>query len=104
MREVNIETISEAELRRLCDEIYRDRLEIYEFNPGMSRREAVLWMLLGCLISLLSVTDAESAELTVSPSHDPYGESVCKLLNARSSPPFDPQPFVEELSRRVENE
>lgn len=99
-----VETISEADFEKLCDEIYRDRFEIYDFNPGASKREAVLWMLLGCLISLLSVTDAELQSLVDSSSQDPYGESVCKLLRARGSPPFDPQPFVEELSKKVESE
>jgi hypothetical protein len=102
--EVKVETISEGELKRLCDEIYRDRFEIYEFNPGAPKREAVRWMLLGCLISLLSVTDAELQALVDSSSLDPYGESVCKLLQERASPPFDPQPHVEELSKRVEND
>lgn len=96
------ETISKADFEKLCDEIYRDRFEIYEFNPNASKREAVLWMLLGCLISLLSVTDAELQSLVDSSSTDPYGEAVCKLLVERGSPPFDPQPFVEELSKRVE--
>jgi hypothetical protein len=100
----SVETISEEEFGRLCDEVYRDRLEIYDFNPNVTKREAVLWMLLGCLISLLSVTDAELQSLLDSSGQDPYGESICTLLSARAAPPFDPQPFVEELSKRVEND
>ncbi|HEV7842437.1 MAG TPA: hypothetical protein VGO69_02010, partial [Pyrinomonadaceae bacterium] len=97
-------TISVGEFERLCDEIYRDRFEIYDFNPNVTKREAVLWMLLGCLISLLSVTDAELQSFVDSSSRDPYGESLCKLLGERAAPPFDPQPFVEELSKKVESE
>jgi hypothetical protein len=100
----SVETISEEEFRRLCEEIYRDRFEIYGFNPGATKREAVLWMLLGCLISLLSVGEAEAQALAASSSRAPYADAVCKLLLERAAPPFDPQPFVEELSKRVENE
>ena len=100
-----VETISEAEFEKLCDEIYRDRFEIYDFNPSATKREAVLWMLLGCLISLLSINDAKLQSLVDSScAEDPYGEAVCKLLRERGEPSFDPRPFVEELSKRVENE
>lgn len=98
------ETISESEFQRICDEIYRDRFEIYDFNPNATKREAVLWMVLGCLISLLSITDAELQSLVDSSSIDPYGDAICNLLRERAAPTFDPQPFVEELSKKVENE
>jgi hypothetical protein len=100
----SFETISEVEFRGLCEEIYRDRFEIYDFNPGATRREAILWMLLGCLISLLSVGDDEVQSLADSSSRDPYADAVCKLLRERGAPPFAAQPLVEELSKRVENE
>lgn len=91
------ETISEAEFRKLCDGIYRDRFEIYRFNPGADKREALLWMLTGCLISLLSVTDAELENLAGSRGQDTYADAIFALLQGRSSPPFDPRPCVEEL-------
>ncbi|HEY0323302.1 MAG TPA: hypothetical protein VGC66_20260 [Pyrinomonadaceae bacterium] len=98
------ETISESEFQRLCDEIYRDRFEIYAFNPNTTKREALLWMILGCLISLLSITDAELQSLADSSSLDPYGDAICNLLRERAAPPFAPQPFVLELSKKIENE
>ncbi len=100
----SVETISADEFKRVCDEIYRDRFEIYDFNPAATKREAVLWMLLGCLISLLSVNDEELQALYGSSSRDPYGDAVRRLLEGRTAPPFDPRPVVEELSERVENE
>lgn len=100
--QMNVETISEDEFKRVCEEIYRDRLEIYSFRPGTSRSEAILWMLLGCLISLLSITDAELQALANSSSADPYGDAVCNLMQARAEPHFDARPIVEELLKRVE--
>lgn len=98
-----METISRDDLKRLCDEIYRDRSEIYEFNPAATRRDALLWMLLGCLISLLSIPHEELEAATNSSGRD-YGDVVCKLLRERVAPPFDPYPYIEELSRRAGNE
>ncbi len=101
---MGVETISESELRRVCDEIYRDRFEIYAFNPGASQSDALLWMLLGCLISLLSVEEEELQALFESSGQASYTDATCKLLEGRTAPPFDPRPVVEELSRRAENE
>jgi hypothetical protein len=98
------ETISESRLERVCDEIYRDRFEIYGFNPGVSRSDAVLWMLLGCLISLLSITEEESQALFDASGQVLYADAVCKLLKGRTEPPFDPRPCVEELAKGVLNE
>lgn len=100
----SVETISEEELERLCDEIYSDRFEIYGFRPVASRREAVLWMLLGCLISLLNVSDEELQALAGSSTSESYGEIICKLTKERSAQPFDPQPVLERLTTKIEDE
>jgi hypothetical protein len=99
-----VETISEGEFKRVCDGIYRDRFEIYEFNPGVGRRDALLWMLLGCLISRLSITDEEMQSFAGSAVHEAYGDIVRRILSERGSPPFEPLPYLEELSNGVENE
>lgn len=99
-----LETISEEEFQKLCDEIYADRFRIQEFNPGVSRSEAALWMLTGCLISLLSVTDEELQRLAASYQQDSYDDLVCRLVRTRAAPPFDPYPYVEKLSKSAEND
>jgi hypothetical protein len=99
-----VETISEGEFKRVCDGIYRDRFEIYEFNPGMGRRDVLLWMLLGCLISRLSIRDEEMQSFAGSAAHEAYGDIVRRLLSERGSPPFEPLPYLEALSNDLENE
>lgn len=99
-----VETISEDEFKRVCDEIYRDRFEIYGFRPEARPREAVLWMLLGCLISLLSVSHDELSSLAEASSKDMYADAIFKLLQTRAAPPFDARPLVEELLKSVEAE
>jgi hypothetical protein len=104
-RALTVETISEDEFRRLCEDIYRDRSTIYGFRPDARRGEALLWMLLGCLISLLSLSDAELQTLLADASGaDPYNDAVCALLQARARPGFDCRPHVERLRQRAESD
>jgi hypothetical protein len=101
---MSTEKISESELKRVCDELYEDRFEIYAFNPGASHGDALLWMLTGCLISLLSVDEEELQTLFGSSGLTSYADAVCKLLEGRAHPPFDARAVVDELTKRVESE
>ncbi len=96
---IAVETISEESFRRLCEEIYRDRSEIYLFSPGMAKGEALSWMLMGCLISLLSVPETELERLGECSS---YADAIRALLTGRTEPPFDPGPHITELISRAE--
>lgn len=97
-------TISEQEFKKLCDDAYADRFQIYAFNPNVSRREALLWMILGCLLTLLSVPILEQPSAYGGASDDPYGDAICEVLKDRMEPDFDPQTYLSELSRRLETE
>ena len=96
-----VETISEESFKKLCEEIYRDRSEIYRFSPGMKNGEALLWVLTGCLISLLSMTEAELESLGKGSS---YADEICALLAGRTAPPFCPRPHIEELLNKAESQ
>jgi hypothetical protein len=96
--------ISEMEFVKLCDELYADRHQIYEFNPNASRREALLWMLTGCLLSLLSVPVEEQSSLDNASSPDPYADAISQLLENRMHPRFDPQAHLSELSEKLAKE
>lgn len=97
-----LHTISEAEFVKLCDDLYADRHQIYEYNPGASRREALLWMLLGCLINLLSVPPSEQPPAYGDSSSDPYVDAVCEILQQRMRPPFDARAYLALLSKKIE--
>jgi hypothetical protein len=102
--ESDLSYISEAEFKRLCDELYEERHQLYSFNPNVSRRDALLWMLAGCLVSLLSVPILEQPSVYGGASADPYADAVRQLLEGRMQPTFDPQPLLAELTRKVEAE
>jgi hypothetical protein len=97
-------TISEAEFVQLCEDIYADRQQIYQFNPNATKREALLWMLTGCLLSLLSIPGAEQSSLADSSGADPYSDAIRAILQHRTQPPFDPQAHLAELSKKIESE
>ena len=96
--------ITEAQFIKLCDDLYRDRRQIYEFNPSAGKRDALLWMLLGCLMSLLSAPAPEQSAGDGILSSDPYADAVTEILQGHMHPPFDPRPHLAELSRRLESE
>ena len=95
--------ISEEEFRKLCADIYADRRQIYEFNPHASRRDALLWMLLGCLLSLLSVPADELPDAARA-SSDPYGDAIRAILRGRMRMPFAAEKYLAELARQAEAE
>ena len=97
-------TISEKDFKKLCDDIYADRFEIYAFNPNVSRREALLWMLLGCLVSLLSIPILEQPSVYNGSSADPYGDAIREVVLAHTQSNFDPDDYLLELSRKIESE
>lgn len=99
-----METISEPEFKKLCDDLYLERHEIYAFNPNMSRREALLWMLAGCLVNLLGVPVTEQPGAFGASTSDPYGDAVMELMVNRTSPVFDPKIYLTELTEKLETE
>lgn len=101
---MTMETITEQEFKTLCDDLYRDRDEIYPFNPNVTHREALLWMLLGILVSLLSVPILEQPSVYGGTNSDPYGTAVIELVLQRASPEFDPETYLKELSEKLEGE
>jgi hypothetical protein len=97
-----MDTMTEQEFKKLCDDVYAERQDIYELNPNVSRREALLWMLLGSLVSLLSVPVEQQPTLDDATSADPYGDAIIKLLQHRAAPAFDPKIYLAELSEKLE--
>lgn len=97
-----METITELEFKKLCNDVYRDRHEVYAFNPNVSHREALLWMLLGTLVSLLSIPILEQPSVYGTTDSDPYGTAVIELVRQHSSPVFDPETYLRELSEKLE--
>ena len=89
--------ITEAEFDRLCRGIAEDRSKIIKYNPIGSDREVLLWMLLSCLNSYLSLSEMETPCFTGRPDEDTYKEAIIFILRGRTDGDFDPDPYIEGM-------
>ncbi len=91
--------ISEIEFARLCEGIAADRAVIIKHNPLGPDSEILLWMLLSCLNSYLSLTDKEAPCFTGVPDENTYREAIRFVLRGRTDGGFDPEPYLDKLVR-----
>lgn len=89
--------ISEPELARICQGIYEDRDSIFRHNPIGTREETLLWMLLSCLISYLSLTEIETPCFTGMPDAETYRQAVLFVLQDRKEGNFAVEEYLEEM-------
>lgn len=89
--------ITESEFNRICQGIYEDREVIRKHNPIGTREETLLWMLLSCLISYLSLTDSETPCFTGMPTAETYRTAILFVLKDRMSEKFDTEKYLDEL-------
>ena len=90
-------TLTEAEFARICGGIYEDRESIIKHNPLGTREEILLWMLLGCLVSYLSLAEIETPCFTGRPDAATYRQAVLFILKDRKTEDFDAEKYLENL-------
>lgn len=89
--------ISEKELERICGGITEDRINIIKHNPLGSEDEILLWMLLNCLNSYLSLSEKEMPCFTGVPDARTYREAILFVLRGKTRDGFDPEPLIDKL-------
>ena len=89
--------ISESEFARICDGIEEDRENIIKHNPLGKPEEILLWMLLSCLNSYLSLTDKEMPCFTGVPDEMTYRDAILFVLRERRDGDFDAIPYLDKL-------
>lgn len=90
--------ISENEFARLCAGIYDDRTEICKHNPIGAPEEILLWMLLGCLISYLSLSEIETPCFSGKPDAETYRNAILFVLKNRKEKDFDAGVYLKKLT------
>ncbi len=95
-------TISEAEFERICNQIYEDRETIIKHNPIGSAKETLSWMLMSVLISYLSLSEIEMPCFSGAPDAETYRQAVLHILRGRMNPPFEPETYLQKLSKTDE--
>ncbi len=92
--------ISEQEFSRICEDIYEDRETICKYNPIGTSEETLLWMLLSCLISYLSLSEIETPCFTGMPTAETYRNAILFVLNNRKAENFDAETYLDKLIKR----
>lgn len=89
--------ISEAEFARICQGIYDDRETICRHNPIGTRDETLLWMLMSCLISYLSLSEIETPCFTGMPTAETYRSAILFVLKDKKAEEFNTEVYLNRL-------
>ena len=89
--------ITEKEFARICEGVYEDRAIIIKHNPTGSNEEALLWMLLGILISYLSFDEKEIPCFPNSTSTETYRQAILFIVQGRKIENFDVEKYLKKL-------
>lgn len=89
--------ISEEEFARICKGIYNDRETIWKYNPIATHEEVLLWMLLGCLISYLSLSEIETPCFAGKPNLETYRNAILFVLKNRRLKDFEAEAYLDKL-------
>jgi hypothetical protein len=90
--------ISESKFAEICDGIRADREIIIKHNPIGSDEEILLWMLLSCLISFLSIEENETPCFTGRPDAETYRKAIKFVLDGRMETAFDVERNLDEMT------
>ncbi len=89
--------ISEQEFARICRGIKEDRETIWKHNPIGTREEILLWMMLSCLVSYLSLTEIETPCFNGKPDEETYRNAILFVLEDRKTESFDAEDYLANL-------
>ena len=89
--------ISEVEFASMCEGIFADRETIFEHNPIGMRAEVLLWMLLSCLNSYLSLSEVETPCFTGIPTESTYRDAILFILLERRTSDFAVSQYLDKL-------
>jgi hypothetical protein len=89
--------ITEAQFARIVNGIIEDRESIIKHNPVGTDEEILLWMLLACLTSFLSLSDNETPCFTGKPDAKTYRDAIAFVLKDRRADDFDAIPYLDRL-------
>ena len=92
-----MQRLSESEFAEICRGLRYDRDAIVKHNPIGTPRETLLWMLMSCLISYLSLSDIETPCFTGRPDEKTYRDAILYIVEKRRATAFDANKYINEL-------
>ncbi len=90
--------ISEREFARISEGIKEDRETICKHNPIGNEEEILLWMLLSCLISYLSISEIETPCFNGIPDAQTYRDAILFVLKDRKTENFEAEKYLNQLT------
>jgi hypothetical protein len=92
--------ITEAEFGRICSGIDRDRDAIIKHNPIGTEEEILLWMLMSCLVSYLSLNELETPCFHGTADARTYRQAIDEILQLRRAGDFDTEEYIAMIKTR----
>ncbi|HKP67990.1 MAG TPA: hypothetical protein VJV05_01825 [Pyrinomonadaceae bacterium] len=92
--------INESEFARIVDGLVEDRESIIKHNPIGTPEETLLWMLMSCLVSYLSLDDSDTPCFTGRPDAETYKTAIRFIVSKRGVEGFDPDPYLDKLTQQ----
>ncbi len=92
-----MQTITEHRFEQICNGIKADREVIIKHNPIGTSDETLLWMLLGCLVAYLSLTDSDTPCFPGMPNADTYRDAIQFVLRERRVGDFDADKYIRDM-------
>jgi len=89
--------ITEAEFARIVGGIVADRDSIIKHNPLGNDEEILLWMLLGCLVSYLDLSEVETPCFNGKPDAKTYRDAIEFVLRERRLGTFHTEGYLSQL-------
>ena len=94
----NMTKISETEFARIVSGIIEDRESIIKYNPIGTDEEILLWMLLSCLVTYLSLGEIETPCFNGKPDAKTYRDAIVFVLNDRRANAFESEKYLELIN------
>ena len=81
----------------MCEGVRSDRAVIVKHNPIGTEEEILLWMLLSCLVTYLSLGDSETPCFAGRPDAGTYRDAIEFVLRDRREGDFDARPHIDRM-------
>ena len=92
--------ITEREFQALCDSVLAEREAILRHNPMGTPEETLLWMLLGVLISYLSLDASETPCFPGRTGSGAFRSAILQIVAQKRTEDFDARPYLEDFASR----
>lgn len=92
--------INESEFARIVEGLIEDSASIIKHNPIGTPEETLLWMLMSCLVSYLSLDETDTPCFTGRPDAETYKTAIRYIVSKRGVEGFDPDPYLDKLTQR----